>query len=79
MFNARLDRVSFSGSSGILIAGSRNFLMAVRTFEDKEQTDGITLDTCNETVIDGLFGSQGDPMCMANSVNVALRNTSFER
>jgi hypothetical protein len=84
MFNARLDRVWFSGSAGILIGeSSRNFLTAVRTFQDSEQTDGIVLDSCNETVIDGpridgLFGPTGDGICIANSTNVTLRNTSFE-
>jgi hypothetical protein len=83
MFNARFDRVWFSGSAGILIAGARNFLTAVRTFQDNEQTDGIVLDSCSETVIDGpridgLAGKSGDGIRLANSSNITIRNASFE-
>src|SRR5262249_46822891 len=83
MFNSRLERVWFSGSAGMLITGSRNFLTAVRTFQDRQQTDGIVLDPGGETVIcgprlDGLAGHVGDGIRLVNSSNITICNTSFE-
>jgi len=66
-----------------LITGSRNCLTAVKTFLDGQQTDGIVLAPCSETVIDvpridGLRGNGGDGIRLVDSSNITLRNTSFE-
>jgi Right handed beta helix region len=83
MFNARLERIWLSGLAGILITGSRNFLTAVRTFQDRHQTSGIVIDSGGESIIDGpridgLAGNSGDGIRLVNSSNISIRNASFE-
>jgi Pectate lyase superfamily protein len=83
MFNSRLDRVTLRGSAGLLVTGSRNHLADVHTLLDGEQTDGVVLAPCGESIldtvrIDGLFGNIGDGIRLSGCSLVSIRNSSFE-